>query len=442
MGNMITFTTQKLKNIKRNSFIKNVIIMASGTAAAQVIALLLSPVITRLYGPESYGLMGSYMAIVAIIVPVAALTYPIAIVLPKSETEAKGIIRVSITITMINAGILLIVLLAFYQTILDVFNLNQLGNFLYLIPLTILFAGILQVTEQWLIRMKYFKISARVTFIQAFLTHGGIATIGFFNPLASVLVMFQSSKEGLKAALMLFSLRKKEKNRIVKLTNDKIPKRLILKKYNDFPFFRAPEVFLNAVSQGLPILMLTSFFGPASAGFYTICKTVLNMPAQLVGKSVGDVFYPRVAEAANLNENVTGLIRKATLSLALIGFLPFGVVVLFGPWLFSFVFGSDWLSAGEYARYISLWSFFALLNLPSVKSLPVLSAQSFQLKYTIFMLVMRISMLSLGYYVFASDIIAIALFGISGALLNIGLIIITLRISKKYDQNKIYSNTL
>ena len=429
--------SNKIQSITKKPFVRNVIIMASGTAAAQVISLLLSPVITRLYGPESYGLMGSFMAIVSILIPVAALTYPIAIVLPKSDAEAKGLIRLSLTISTITAGFLLLILLFFYQTIVDLFNLTELGGFLYLIPLTIFFAGILQVTEQWLIRMKHFKISARVTFIQALLTQGGIASIGFFYPVASILVLIQSSREGLKALLMLVFVRKRERKQIVKLTNDKIPKKTILKKYNDFPLFRAPEVFLNALSQGLPILMLTSFFGPASAGFYTICKTVLNMPAQLIGKSVGDVFYPRVAEAANNRENVTRLIKKATLTLALIGTIPFGIVILFGPWLFSFVFGSDWLIAGEYARWIALWSFFALLNLPSVKSLPVLSAQAFQLKYTIFMLIMRIGMLSSGYYLFASDKVAIALFGITGALLNLGLIMITLTISKKYDEARV-----
>jgi len=37
----------------------------------------------------------------------------------------------------------------------------------------------------------------------------------------------------------------------------------------------------------------------------------------------------------------------------------------------------------------------------------------------------------LGYYVFSSDLIAIALFGVSGAILNFGLITITLKISRR-----------
>lgn len=429
----------KINSIISKPFVRNVMIMATGTAAAQVISIFMSPVITRLYGPEAYGVMGTFMAIVAILTPIASLTYPIAIVLPKSDVEAKGLIKISLTICIITAVIISLLLWLFNQTIVDLFHLNEIRGFLYLIPITILCAGILQVTEQWLIRTKQFKITAKVTFIQALLSQGSIVGIGLFYPMAQILVIIQSLREGLKAALMFLFVRRKDGDYLFDLKSKGAFKKTLLKKYYDFPVFRAPEVFLNGLSQSLPILMLTSFFGPVSAGFYSISKTVLNLPVQLIGKSVGDVFYPRVSDAANNNENLTRLIKKATIALAIIGIIPFGIVIIFGPWLFSIIFGSAWLNAGEYARWVALWSFFAFINLPSVKSLPVLSAQAFQLKYTIFMLITRIVMLSIGYFVFSSDKVAIALFGISGAILNLGLILITLKISKKYDKANSFS---
>ncbi|WP_313427584.1 lipopolysaccharide biosynthesis protein [Siminovitchia terrae] len=426
----------RIDRIIKSPFVRNVMIMGTGTAAAQAIAMVLSPIITRLYGPESYGIMGTFMAIVTILTPIASLTYPIAIVLPKSSTEAKGLIHLSLITSLIIAGIFSFLLLAFDKTIINLFHLNKVGNFIYLIPVTIMCAGILQVIEQWLIRTKQFKVSAKATFIQALISQGSIVGIGFLYPFASILVVVQSLREGLKALLMILLVKKANIKSLFEVNDKKISKKSLLKKYNDFPLFRAPEVFLNGLSQSLPILMLTSFFGPASAGFYSISKTVLNLPTQLIGKSVGDVFYPRIAEAANNKEDLTGLIKKATISLAIIGIVPFGTIIIFGPWLFSVVFGSDWLNAGVYARWVALWTFFAFINQPSVRSLPVLSAQAFQLKYTIFMLITRVIMLGAGYFVFSSDKIAIALFGISGAILNLNLILITLKISKKFDKLK------
>lgn len=420
-----------ITELTKSSFIKNVAIVASGTAAAQVVSMVLSPIVTRLYGPEAYGIMGTFSAFIGVIIPISALTYPIAIVLPKSEKGAKGIISLSLLITGIVSLIIFFIILIFQDLIVNTLNLSSIEKYLYLVPLVLFFSGCMQTIEQWLIRIKQFTVNAKVTFLHSVLLNGSKVGIGLFNPSATVLVLLTSFSYALKAIMMVIFNHRRNKKQINKITlNIKDIVRLA-KEYIDFPLYRAPEEFLNAISRSLPVLMLTSLFGPASAGFYSLGKTVLNLPAQLIGKSVGDVFYPRIAEAANNEEDVTNLIKKATYSLAIVGIVPFGLIILFGPSLFSLIFGGNWITAGEYARWIALWSFFGFLNRPSVKALPVLSAQKFQLFYTIFMLATRILVMLIGYFLFTNDLITVALFGITGALLNFGLILITLGISRK-----------
>lgn len=425
---------EKIIKLSKLPFIRNVIILSSGTAAAQIIAMLLSPIITRLYGPEAYGLMGTFMAIVTIIGPVAAFTYPIAIVLPKTDREARGLIKLSGILTAVISIIVALIILLFQEHIVSIFQLKDIESYLYLIPVILLFAGLLQIIEQWLIRKKQFSVSAKATLIQSIIVNGGKVGVGFFYPLASVLIAFTALTEGTKAFLMLLFTKENNKNVLTSLFKESVSLKELAKKYRDFPLFRAPQVFLNAISQSLPILMLTSFFGPAAAGFYSISRTVLGIPSTLIGKSVGDVFYPRISEAANNDENINLLIKKATLALSIVGIVPYGVVFLFGPWLFGLIFGSDWVIAGEYARWISLWMYFMFINQPSVRALPVMSAQSFHLRFTFFTLVTRISLLALGYLVFQSDLVAIALFGISGAILNLVLILLTLKRSVKFSE--------
>ncbi|WP_368503158.1 lipopolysaccharide biosynthesis protein [Alkalihalophilus sp. As8PL] len=425
----------KLNTLRKKPFVRNVFIMASGTAAAQVIAMVLSPIITRLYGPEAFGLLGVFTAVIAIITPIAALTYPIAIVLPKSDNDAKGIVRLSLYISTTISMVVAIILIFFNETIVDVFNIEAIAPFMLLIPLVILFSGFLQVTEQWLIRKNQFRITARVTVLQSLILNGSKVGIGFFHPVAAVLIVLTVFGQLLKSFMMIIGVKRANAIKEQGLVSEHASLSIkgLAKKYKDFPIYRAPEVFLNAISQGLPILMLTSFFGPASAGFYSIGKTVLGMPSQLIGKSVGDVFYPRISEAANNGENLTKLITKATLALGAVGIIPYGIVIIFGPSLFGFVFGSEWVTAGEYARWIALWSLFGFMNRPSVRALPVLSAQAFHLRFTILMLVVRFLMLAIGYWVFESDVVAIALFGFSGATLNIILILLTLNRSRRFD---------
>ncbi|MFA9559337.1 lipopolysaccharide biosynthesis protein [Evansella sp. AB-rgal1] len=425
----------RIRALFKNTFVKNVMIVASGTAGAQILAMALIPIITRLYGPEQYGFYTAFNAIVLIITPIAALTFPIGIVLPKKDSEAKGLARLSFFVSVIIAMVTILLLLLFHQQIISLFKLESISEFIYLIPLVILFASLLQIGEQWLIRKKQFKYTAKVTFLGALIVQGSTLLIGFFSPVAAVLIVMMILGQGIKAGMMIyFAKREMFKKGDPEDHSSAFSKKTLAKKYVDFPKYRAPETFINAASQSIPVLMLSSFFGPVAVGLYGVGKSILAMPTQLLGKSVGDVFYPKISEAANNGQAITGLIMKATLVLGAIGVVPYGLVILIGPWLFGFVLGSEWATAGEYGRWIALWSLFGFMNRPSVMALPVLSAQKFHLKMTVVMLIVRMVALALGYYLFQSDVIAIAFFGVSGAILNIILILLTIRLSKAQDK--------
>src|SRR5690625_820639 len=177
--------------LKKNPFIKNVAIMATGTAGAQAVTMLLSPIITRLYGPEAFGIMGTFTALTGIITPVVALTYPIAIVLPKSDHVAKGLIKLSLYVTIIITIITSLILVFFNNSIVSLFQLEEIKSFMYLIPVVIFFSGLMQVYEQWLIRTNQFLINAKARLLQAIITNMGKVELGLIYSLPTVIVSIQ-----------------------------------------------------------------------------------------------------------------------------------------------------------------------------------------------------------------------------------------------------------
>lgn len=416
------------KTLIKNKFIRNVVLLASGTAGAQLIMILASPFITRLYGAEAYGILGAFNAMANTIIPVAALTYPIAIVLPKNDSESKEIMKLSLIISLLLSTVLLIILMFFHENIINLFNLTDISNYIFLLPLIIIFAGLMQTAKQWLIRKNEFSINAKAAFYQSLISNSGIVAIGFFYPLSSVLILITTFNNGLRAFIMFCAIKGKREFKF-SLNFNKL--KYIAKKYYDFPVFRAPESLLTGISHGAPVLMLSAFFGPASAGFYAIGRRVLTMPSQLIGEAVGDVFYPKITSVYNEKQDIVKVIRKATLVLSLLGIIPFGIVIIFGPSLFGLIFGEEWIRAGEYARWIALWAFTNFINKPSGRTLAVINAQRYHLMYTTFGLLIKILALAIGFYMFENDEIAVALFSIIGAFLNIGLIMMTILLSKK-----------
>jgi O-antigen/teichoic acid export membrane protein len=423
----------KAKALTKSKFVRNVAIVASGTAGAQVITMAFAPLITRLYGPEAFGLLGIFMAILAVVTPMAALTYPIAIVLAKGDAEAKGLAKLSMLLAVGLAVIALVLILLWGEVLAQRLSVDPISQYFWLIPFAMLFAALHQVLEQLLIRHKQFKVTARVAVIKSVLLNGAKVGAGLWYPLAVVLIFLQTLASGLHAVLLWLGLR-----RAGQFTGGAIGRSSSIKalahKYRDFPMFRAPEVTIGAASQGLPVLMLAALFGPASAGFYTLGRTIMGIPAGLIGKSVGDVFYPRISEAANNREPLYPLVKKATLLLAAVGAVPFALVMAFGPSLFTLVFGAEWTTAGDYARWLALWMFFMFANNPSVKAIPVVKAQAFQLVFAIVTITLRLGALAAAYYMYQSDLAAVVAFSVLGALLNIVLVGVVLKKCKNFDE--------
>lgn len=430
-------TGTAVSRIMGRKFVRSVVAVASGTAAAQAIAMLLSPLITRLYGPEAFGLLGVFNSVIGIAAPAASLTYQTAIVLPEDDREALQLVRLSmyiaITSTILVAGILVI----FGQPIVDMLQLEVIYPLLFLIPFTMLFVAAQQISQQWLIRMKKFGAIGKTNILQALIVSGSQVVMGLIMPVSAALVYIFSAGRlihaGAQAQIAVWDTQASGVDQKSSTPRHRMNLGNLARRYIDFPLYRAPQVIINAASQGLPLLMLTAFYGPAVGGFYALCRTVLGLPSQLIGTSVGEVFYPRISQAAQRGENLTRLIVRATLVLAAIGCLPYVSVAAFGPHLFTVVFGEEWQLAGEFARWIALWRLAGLMNRPAVQAIPVLGAQKMHLAYTIMEMFVRLGVLTAGYLLSANALFSIALFGLTGMILNFALICLVIRFSRKFD---------
>jgi len=418
----------RLMQLARRPSVGNVLAATTGTAAAQMVTMVFAPVVARQYGPAAFGAVGAFMAVLGVLAPVASLTYPIAMVLPRSDADAKGIARLSLLIALFVAVLLAAALGTSGDALAQRLGLESIRDYLMLLPLAVFLSAWMQVAEQWRIRKKQFKTAARVAVLQSLIVNASKVGVGVFYPVASVLVVVATLANGLYALMLGIGMRST-------LAADAGPAeprglRQLARDHHDFPLYRAPQVCINAASQSLPVLMLASLFGPAAAGCYALGRTVMSMPIRLIGKSVGDVFYPRFTEAAHKGQPLGPLILRATGFLAAAGLVPFAVVMLLGPWLFSLVFGRDWLVAGEYARWLALWLYFGFLNRPSVAAIPTLGMQRFFLGYEVVSLVLRAAAIWGAFHWFHSDVFAVAAFCILGAGLNAFLVAATITVCR------------
>jgi O-antigen/teichoic acid export membrane protein len=379
--------------------------------------MALAPIITRLYGPDAFGQLGTFIAIAAVVSPLAAMAYPIAIILPRDDRDAFRLVGLSAILALLIAALATIAFWLGGDRLASALGAETISGYLFLIPLTMLFAAWVQIAQQWLIRKQEYKIIARSAIVQSAFLNIAQAGLGWFHPAGAVLIALSVMGNVVHAMILLIGARLRSQYRASALCEKPtMSLRQLAHKYRDFPFYRAPQDFINAASQSLPVLMLAALFSPTAAGFYTLGRSVMGMPSALIGKAVGDVFYPRITTAAAGGEDLPKYIARATGILFCIGIFPFGLVMAAGPWLFKFVFGSDWAMAGEYARWLALFFLFNFINKPSVAAVPVLGIQRGLLIYEAFSTGGKVLGLLVGFYWFGSDLWAVALFSIVGVI--------------------------
>ncbi|MCG7333063.1 lipopolysaccharide biosynthesis protein [Salinicoccus roseus] len=422
---------------KDSPLIKNILLLISGTVVAQIIAISVSPIITRIYGPEEYGVLGVFISIVAVLIPIAALQFPIAIVIANNSKEAYGLYKLSVLVSLIIAGILLLTIIFAGKTIIQYLNLSIPIYYLYLLPLVVVFSSIFQSSQQLIIRYKMFKQRASVTVQQSIILHSSNIIFGLIRPYGSTLIIIYTVSLFIHGYLLMMKLKSKSlKDEIIKIVNSNISMRLLSKRYYDFPKYRAPQVLINNITQNTPLFVLTSFFGPSSAGFYLIAKKVLEVPVNLVGNAVGDVFYPRITEAYNKNENTYKLLLLSNISLGVIGVIPFTLIIFYGESLFSFVYGIEWERAGSYAKWLSFYLFFMFITRTTIKVIPVYGIQKFHLNFTILASVINIMIMLVFTVIFKNDILAIKVYSISSGIMYFLLFLVVLFIGFSKEKKR------
>ena len=374
--------------------------------------MLFAPFLTRLYGPVAFGVLGAYSAVVNIISPLATLGYSNAIVIPENDERALGVARLSMASALVVSPAALLVVHLFLPQIAQWTGLEASPEFLYLIPVSLVLSALYAVASQGAIREGLFTPKSQA-YVGATLGINGLKLGGgAITGTGLMLIAIEVAGRGLYALSLLA----------------RVPRRGVLRvrewfklggirqaawDHRDFSLYRMPQSVINASSMGLPVILLSSLFGSSEAGQYALTVLVLSAPVMLLGQSIGEVFYPKVTRAIQTpGINARTLITKATLGLAMVGSIPFGIIALFGDRLFPLAFGDEWVRAGEYAQWIALWMAATLASRASVQAMPALQIQHLLLVYEIGITISRVAALYVGAAVLESDLAAVAIFSV------------------------------
>lgn len=355
-------------------FLRNVSVLAGGAALAQGLSILAAPLLSRLYAPEDFGVLGVYASLLAIAGVVASLRYELAIPLPEDDAVAGDVLRLALVTCVLISAVAGLVVLVFGSWLVSVLNAPGLAPYLWLLPLGVLVLGLYQALSYWAIRQKAFGRIARTRLNQgvgSIVVQLGLGLLRF-GPLGLLLghIAGQGTGVGTLATLVV----RDEPNTFRALR----PQRMLAaaKRYIRFPKYSTAGALLNSSSLNLPIVLLTGGYGAAAAGSYFFAQRLLRTPLSTISNAVSQVYYseaPRLAR--NDPSSLLRLFTNTARRLALLAVGPLLVVGLLGPWIFSAVFGEQWTEAGVFARLLVPQLLFQFAFAPISQTFSILESQ-------------------------------------------------------------------
>ncbi len=418
--------TEKLRAwFLKSGFARDVTVLAGSAFIGQGLIALSTPLLSRLYTPADFGLAALFVSVVSILTVVAGLRYEVAIPLPADDESAANVFALAAAVVLGSATLVGLGAALLGNEAARWFRADDLGPFLWLLPLSVLGVGLYQVFSFWAVRRKEFAGIARSRMSQAVALVTTQASFGMLRlgPLGLLLGEVLGRAGGVGTLAAMTWRRDRTLSRHVN-TSDMARAAL---RYRRFPLLSSGAALLNNLGVALPALVLAALYGPRVVGWFALAQRILAAPLNLVAASVNQVFVSEAARTADAN---LGELRRA-LAKALVGImlvaLPYIVVlVLAGPGVFRFVFGAEWAESGVYVRVLAVMCFVEAVATATGGTLDVLQRQDLHVAREIIRVVLLAGAGLFAWLIGAGSLGGLALLSAGGALAYVVYLVLSL----------------
>lgn len=394
-----------------SAFLKGVLYISGGSAFGQLLVLMATPILARLYSPSDFGVFAVFAAVLAVMVAVSCLRYELSIPIPEDDREAALNLYLCLFSSFFIAMVLGLGVFFWGADLLEKLKWPiDLKWLLWLFPIGAMLGGWYLAFNYWAVRVRSYESVAKSKVIQSLLMlavqcGGYVAGVG---ALAVGQVVGQCC--GFFVFLRKFISHPQRKSFDFSWAEITIQAR---KNYR-FPLFSSWSALLNSVGLQIPNVLLVLLFDPAVAGLYFMASRVVSAPMTILGQAVGQAFYSEAAEAAR-----TGRLEKlswATVKrLSLVALLPLVGVVVLAPSLLPFILGAEWQDVGVVAQCLTLTMAAQFVTSPVSQILVLRNKQALSLFMQLLLTLLKVAGLLLGYWL-QSYILAILCFSIFSAV--------------------------
>lgn len=406
--------------------LRHILVLVSGTAVAQMVALGASLITARLFTPEVFGQFAIYGSLTAILITVASLRMDMTIMLPESDDAARRIARVATLANVVVAAAASLLALLLHDLVVSVYGSEELASWLPLAGLTIFFVAQVNVLQYWFNRRTDYRTISMNRVQQQIGSAGGQVAFGAVG-VRSLLGLIAGTLVG--QAFAFVNLRRKSSDLTEPVAEDTPSAGALVRQYRNMPLLNLPNALVDGIRlNGIPLLIGVVALG--AVGQFNMAWRILQAPIGLINSAIAQVFYQKLARVQP--GDMLPLVRATMIRSLLIAIVPFGLIYVTAPWLFLLLLGPQWDMAGDIARALTPWLAMQLVTSPISTVFVVAERQGRMLVFSAFFAAVPLGLL---YFAPWELLTTLTVLGAAMGTMLVIMMVMALQVARAFDED-------
>lgn len=362
--------------------------MLRANVIAQIVVLLSTPILSRLYSPEVFGQFAFFSAATALAVSVATFRFDWSIPNARTVGAAAALMRIGI-MCILGTSLALITFLGFsIISGYELFPESGIGHTIFLLPLAMISSSLIELFNGWYVRVGNLETVGRVKIVHS-LSNTVLSVLGGLAKLGTAGMIGASIVSACVGVTMFFVQTARIHRDIARAGKRRMA--ATFRRFRREAALSTAVSLTNALSATASIFLIAAFFTLQELGWYALMQRLALLPVGLISASIGASFWATAAVLARQGAFVElrSLHLRTTKRLSL-AIIPIAIGCAAAPFVIGPLFGSDeWTPAGyvllAMAPQIIGTAVFAPTN-----HLIVYGKQSYQLASDIFAMLLTV----------------------------------------------------
>ncbi|HFG0366271.1 TPA: type 8 capsular polysaccharide synthesis protein Cap8K [Staphylococcus aureus] len=353
--------------MRLNKFIGDSFLMILSSGIAQVILIITTPIITRLYSPTEFGEFTIFSNIAMILIPIINARYDLLIVNTKNDRSANILSQISFLISLL----ILLILIPIFAISAWLYP-NFILDFIFIIIMLFL-VSLTNIFTNYLNKERKYKVLSLINVFRA----GSMVLLQIiFGLLAlgSLGLIIGFSLSYIAGITLGYKTFKKHFN----IVRDKEETKALFLENKNQLVYSTPSILLNSLSFSVVVFFIGILYTNTEVGIYGMAIRVLGIPVTIISLGLSKIFMQQANDYYIEHGNFRNLLLKFSSILVIVSIILYVPLYLFSEELVNILLGHSWVDAITVIKIVI--PLFVIRLIVSTVSLSVIVLQKQQLE--------------------------------------------------------------